>query len=254
MANRDTAELPREPDVSPRLERAHRILDAAGELVLRWGYDKTTIDDVARAAGVAKGTIYLHWNTREALFVALLRRERASMLAEVRRDVAGDPGGATLRGLVRHVGLALMRRPMMKAVFLGNAEVLGKLIRQKPSSETIAELRPRFERYLGTLRRHGAIRADLSFPEQINVIIGAVYGFFLAAPLMPHDYKLPDEHLADLLADTVQRALESGREVWSSDETETISRATLEYLDFVAGVAQDKLRQSLDASGKERTP
>ena len=59
-----------------RVARAHRILDAASSLILRWGYNKTTIDDVARQAGVAKGTIYLHWNTREELFAALIHRER----------------------------------------------------------------------------------------------------------------------------------------------------------------------------------
>ena len=57
---------------SKREERADRILDAAANLILRWGYKKTTIDDIAKQAGVAKGTIYLHWKTREDLFVALL--------------------------------------------------------------------------------------------------------------------------------------------------------------------------------------
>ncbi len=35
-------------------ERAQRILDAVEELTLRWGYSKTTIDDIAKQAGVAK--------------------------------------------------------------------------------------------------------------------------------------------------------------------------------------------------------
>ncbi len=61
-------------DRSRRQGRADRILDAAAELILRWGYRKTTIDDIARQAGVAKGTIYLHWKTREDLFMALLTR------------------------------------------------------------------------------------------------------------------------------------------------------------------------------------
>ncbi|OLD80902.1 MAG: hypothetical protein AUG54_04740 [Ktedonobacter sp. 13_1_20CM_4_53_7] len=50
---------------SKREQRANRILDAAAELMLRWGYNKTTIDDIARYAGVAKGTIYLHWKNHE---------------------------------------------------------------------------------------------------------------------------------------------------------------------------------------------
>lgn len=248
MRTEETAERSRSPDAARREERADRILDAAGELVLRWGYDKTTIDDVARHAGVAKGTIYLHWKSREALFAALLRRERLRLLTAARQDVAADRGGATLRALVRHIGLALLRRPLMQAVFLGDAEVLGKLIRQKPRSDTIPALRPGLERYLETLRAYGAIRADLSFTEALHVIVGTVHGFFRTAPVLPSDYRLPDEHLADLLAETVQRALEAGREVWSRDEAGEVSRATLAYLDFAVEIARDRLRRSLDDS------
>lgn len=58
-----------------RLEREQRILDAALALVLRWGYNKTTIDDIAQKANVAKGTVYLHWKSREELFEAMVQRE-----------------------------------------------------------------------------------------------------------------------------------------------------------------------------------
>jgi len=61
----------RELEVSRRRERAQRILDAAATLLLRWGFQKTTIDDIARLAGVAKGTIYLHWKTREEFSLRL---------------------------------------------------------------------------------------------------------------------------------------------------------------------------------------
>ncbi|MGW2198666.1 helix-turn-helix domain-containing protein, partial [Streptosporangium sp. NPDC001682] len=40
--------------------RADRILDAAAELLVRLGYRKVTIDDIARLAGIGKGTVYLH--------------------------------------------------------------------------------------------------------------------------------------------------------------------------------------------------
>jgi AcrR family transcriptional regulator len=60
---------------SKREQRADRILDAAAALMQRWGYNKTTMDDIVRLSGVAKGTIYLPWKTREDLFLALMRRE-----------------------------------------------------------------------------------------------------------------------------------------------------------------------------------
>ena len=85
----------RQQEVSRREARAQRILDAASALILRWGYSKTTLDDVARQAGVAKGTLYLHWNTREELFVALMKREKLELAEDFKQRIIADPEGAT---------------------------------------------------------------------------------------------------------------------------------------------------------------
>ncbi len=66
MPRRQNGEKPQSENRPKRQERAERILDAAAALIQRWGYNKTTIDDIAKQAGVAKGTIYLHWKTRDA--------------------------------------------------------------------------------------------------------------------------------------------------------------------------------------------
>ena len=52
------------------------ILDAALTLFGRYGYRRTSIDDIARAAGVAKGTVYLHVESKAALFRTLSRSVR----------------------------------------------------------------------------------------------------------------------------------------------------------------------------------
>lgn len=50
------------------------ILDAADRLLARYGYKKMTIDDLAGEVGIGKGTIYLHFNSKEE--VALARIDR----------------------------------------------------------------------------------------------------------------------------------------------------------------------------------
>jgi AcrR family transcriptional regulator len=50
------------------------ILDAADRLLARYGYKKMTIDDLASEVGIGKGTIYLHFNSKEE--VALARVDR----------------------------------------------------------------------------------------------------------------------------------------------------------------------------------
>jgi AcrR family transcriptional regulator len=54
--------------------KAETILDAAERLLVRYGYRKSSMDDVAREAGTAKGTVYLYYAGKEALFRALLER------------------------------------------------------------------------------------------------------------------------------------------------------------------------------------
>ena len=44
-----------------------RILDAAERLLARFGYKKTTMEDIAREAGLGKRTLYLHFASKEAL-------------------------------------------------------------------------------------------------------------------------------------------------------------------------------------------
>ena len=46
---------------SANVERERRILDAAVRLIAHYGYDKTTVGDIAHEAGVSKGAVYLHW-------------------------------------------------------------------------------------------------------------------------------------------------------------------------------------------------
>lgn len=43
------------------------ILDAADRMFLRYGYRKTTIEDIAREAGIGKGSVYLHFQSKEEI-------------------------------------------------------------------------------------------------------------------------------------------------------------------------------------------
>jgi AcrR family transcriptional regulator len=62
-------------------ERREQILDAALRLWTKHGFDATTVDALAREAGVAKGTVYLYFDTKEAVFAAAA--ERWSLLPDL---------------------------------------------------------------------------------------------------------------------------------------------------------------------------
>lgn len=53
-----------------------QILDGAKQVFAANGYDGASMNDITRAAGVSKGTIYVYFNNKEELFAALIQRER----------------------------------------------------------------------------------------------------------------------------------------------------------------------------------
>jgi len=70
------------------------ILDAALGLFGRYGFRRTSIDDIARAAGVAKGTVYLYVENKEALFRTLSQSVLDGVLANARAAAASTTGVA----------------------------------------------------------------------------------------------------------------------------------------------------------------
>jgi AcrR family transcriptional regulator len=77
------------------------ILDATDRLLGRLGYRKTTIDDLAREAGVARRTIYLHFPSKEEIFLASIDRVVERLLGELRGIAsAGGPPEERLRRLL----------------------------------------------------------------------------------------------------------------------------------------------------------
>jgi AcrR family transcriptional regulator len=235
LASKRNTANPTEEERSWRQERADRILDAAAELVLRWGYKKTTIDDIARQARVAKGTIYLHWKTREDLFMALIIREDLKLAEDMKRRIASDPEGSTLHGFVKQSTLTLLDYPLTKALFLNDTEMLGELASREFSSATYPQRIENYKIFLEFLRSHGMVSTDIGVREQTYILSAVWIGFLLVDPWIPEEFKVSDEEMVELLADTVQRALEprntatgSAKDAGSSQE---VSEALDLYLD-----------------------
>jgi AcrR family transcriptional regulator len=76
------------------LERRQAIIEAAMDEFIAGGYAATRLDDVARRAGVAKGTIYLHFADKEALFQELVR---TALVPLIGRLAAPPPAGGSVR-------------------------------------------------------------------------------------------------------------------------------------------------------------
>jgi AcrR family transcriptional regulator len=74
--------------------RSDAITDAATRVFLRYGFKKTSMDDIARAADISRQGLYLHFTTKEALFKAALER-MVSQMQQAAQD-ALDRGDLTV--------------------------------------------------------------------------------------------------------------------------------------------------------------
>jgi AcrR family transcriptional regulator len=191
-----------------RGERAERILSTASELILRWGYRKTTIEDIARHAGIGKGTIYLHWKTREDLFLAVLLRERLIASKDLEQRLAEDPEGTTLHGMIKHILLAAIRSPLLKASMLRDSEILGQLAHNESGKKDLEDRLRLIESLLAFLRSRGLIRTDIDLHAQVQMFITIAIGFLTANQFLPDGYQISDEAIANMAAETVRRTFE----------------------------------------------
>lgn len=108
----------------PAEVRRRQILDATASLALENGLDDVSIAQVAAAAGVAKGSIYLHYASRNELIDALRADLWHKMLDEPKRIV--DVGDATwaerMDLIVEHlVGFSMHNEDLYHAVFHATA-------------------------------------------------------------------------------------------------------------------------------------
>ncbi|MCC3765066.1 TetR/AcrR family transcriptional regulator [Glycomyces sp. TRM65418] len=189
-------------------QRADALLDAAAELLLATGSRRIRIEEVAARAGVGKGTVYLHWGSRDHLLLAVGAREAAAMLDLVVAAVREDPAEAAPHRYLRRHFLEAMRRPVLTTIFSADVSELDAFARH-PARAGLRASKPIGSRaYLSALADHGLLRAHTDLADVEYGIQAVAYGFFTSDPLQATDPSRSLEHRADRLADVIRRSFE----------------------------------------------
>ncbi|GGY90329.1 TetR/AcrR family transcriptional regulator [Streptomyces poonensis] len=191
-------------------ERAERILAAARELLAAWGYKRVTIDEIARRARIGKGTVYLHWKTKQVLFTELLRHEFGEVIGAVAESVEKDVVIALPGRLVREVFRQQSRRPLARAIHTGDTDVLGALAAPASGRSVAQELgfHDLLARLVDVWRSHGLVTRTMPAADQIHTIDAVLAGFITGGVAVPEGEAASPDHRADLLGHTVEAAVE----------------------------------------------
>ena len=94
------------PKLRPEALKARKahILQAARACFARQGYHQTTMDDIVQEAGLSKGGVYWHFDSKKDLFLAIIESTLSDAQATIQESVASQPSareklGAVLAGL-----------------------------------------------------------------------------------------------------------------------------------------------------------
>lgn len=185
------------------IARADRILDAAGVLLLRHGYRRVTIEDIARLAKIGKGTVYLHWRTKDDVFLALLARESVQLAEEFLARLRADPEEVVPHRLMRAAYLDALKHPLLLAMTTGDTEILGRLADSEINNVGLAAS----EGFFTVLTEYGLLRDDV--PNLEYALRAATAGFYLDQT--DPGGGIDPEARADAIAHVVRAAFEPPR-------------------------------------------
>jgi TetR/AcrR family fatty acid metabolism transcriptional regulator len=199
--NRGSVSAMRDPD------KPQQIIDAAVRVFARNGFYHSRVSDIAREAGIASGTIYLYFRTKDEILVTLFRETMAAFVAALRTEIGRerDPE-AKIRRLVRRHFEVLEASPDMAEVVQVELRQGQKFFRGASAHEISA-----YFELIGSVLREGVaagvFRHDLPVKIATKMLFGALDQMTTSWVLGKRGYRLADaaEPVANIFLKGVTR-------------------------------------------------
>jgi AcrR family transcriptional regulator len=188
-------------------ERQQQILDAAAAVIIRLGYDKTTMSDIAEEAGTSRRTVYLYFKGKEELFEALLYREYMQYVQTWLEYIEADPRSGTFGGFYRALFHSVNRRPLIAAMLRRDRRVIGNYLRKRDNifAQMYAGVNP--PEFFRALQAAGAVRQDIDAAVIVHIVEMLSYGQLTIGDFKAPDQFPPYDAVMEALADMMDRAL-----------------------------------------------
>ena len=180
-------------------DKPQQIIEAAVRVFARKGYYNSRVSDIAREAGIAAGTIYLYFRTKDDILVTLFRDKMAQFVGSLRKAIADEPDAvAKLSRLIRLHFEMLEEDPQLAEVVQVELRQGQKFFRGASSHE-IASYFALITSVLEEGVAEGRFRAGLPVKVATKAVFGAMDQMATSWVLGKRGYRLADT--ADALAD-----------------------------------------------------
>ena len=183
--------------------RRNQILDAATTIFAEKGFHRSTIRDVAKAAGIADGTIYIYFENKTALLLGILDRLNESDRREAYFEQATDMDIDVFFRMHLRQRLAYIGPKGMQVIQIVLSEILVNLdLRDMYYEKIIAPTFELAERYFYTWMEQKLIR-QFDVPIMMRMITSMVLGLLVLRLLGDPTIEAQWDKLPDVIADMV---------------------------------------------------
>lgn len=188
-------------------------MEAAISVFARSGFDRATLDEIVREAGFSKGAFYVHFESKDDLFWAMLEERISRQLEAFRQGVDHTkPMADNVRTILGAVFGLAREDPLWLPLFLefGAHAARNEKVRRRLAM-MYARWRGLIVDILGTSREAGRMRKDADLEFIATVLIAAVEGSLIQSHVAPQIVRL--DEMVEPLTRTLTEWLtgESGR-------------------------------------------
>jgi AcrR family transcriptional regulator len=194
-----------DPD-DPREKKRRRIIESATDLFIRHGYRKTSVEDVARWAGVAKGTVYLYFGSKAEILLQAIVEEKKRYIERLKPILAPEvPPKDRLKKWIELAFVLLPQMPLLSKLMSGDRELL--MVLEELYSMIDHDVIEIPHGFIAQMVDEAAAPHELSKTE-IEDRAKVIYGLVYCASLTAEDKVrsgLPLKRFAAILADIIAR-------------------------------------------------
>jgi AcrR family transcriptional regulator len=201
-----------------RARRRLHVLRVATEMFARQGYRKSSMDEVAQQAGVAKGTLYTYFATKFELLMAAVALEKREHIGEAMAMMDPNrPADERLRELIQSLLLMPTRMPLTAALLRGDQDMAAAMAEAPP--EFNAQIEANRAEFFCSLIDEVA-RPHCWTPSELRDRAAVLGGLtYLSTHLQAEHVRsgVSMERFAEILADTLVAGLRSGHSTQSTE-------------------------------------
>lgn len=178
-----------------RVPNAERILEAAEECFARYGFQKTSMEDIAREAGLSRRSVYRHFPDKSALFSQVAAGRTRMFLDEIVRRTAELEGlSAQIEEVARLTNRFIREDPISAALLRVDPDSLARMVTTEARG-LLAMAMEAIIPLIETARDRGEVRSDLDVQRAAEWITRMVFSL-TATPSVTFDIDDPEQTAA----------------------------------------------------------